>query len=155
MYTHTGVSLNSFLFRRYFQKWNFTQNEHPHRSFVNFQTGCKLLTLIDLPFQVCLLLDQHLVFVFFCSFIWLCVNCNNCNWLQLQRAPIKFGRFIKLNNINVKVLYKQANRACGSSAHGQTDSQLNILTWRNPSGWPAQPGLMCFSVCKGQERDVE
>jgi hypothetical protein len=33
------------------------------------------------------------------------------------------------------------------------------LTWRNPSGWPAQPGLMCLSVCdsicKGQERDVE
>ena len=28
---------------------------------------------------------------------------------QLRRAPIKFGRFIKLNNINVKVLYKQAN----------------------------------------------
>ncbi len=64
MYTHTGVSLNSFLFRRYFQKWNFTQNVHPHRSFVNFRTGCKLLTLIDLPFQVCPLLDQFLVFVF-------------------------------------------------------------------------------------------
>ena len=31
------------------------------------------------------------------------------NWLQLRRAPIKFGRFIKLYNINVKVLYKQAN----------------------------------------------
>ncbi len=31
------------------------------------------------------------------------------DWPQLRRAPIKFGRFIKLNNINVKVLYKQAN----------------------------------------------
>ncbi len=30
-------------------------------------------------------------------------------WLQLRRAPIKFGRFIKLNNIDVKVLYKQTN----------------------------------------------
>ena len=28
---------------------------------------------------------------------------------QLQHAPIKFGRFIKLNNINVKVLYKQVD----------------------------------------------
>ncbi len=31
------------------------------------------------------------------------------HWPQLQRAPIKFGWFIKLYNINVKVLYKQAN----------------------------------------------
>ncbi len=31
------------------------------------------------------------------------------HWPQLRRAPIKFGRFIKLNNINVKVLYKQAD----------------------------------------------
>ncbi len=30
-------------------------------------------------------------------------------WPQLRRAPIKFGRFIKLNNINIKVLYKKAN----------------------------------------------
>ncbi len=30
-------------------------------------------------------------------------------WPQLRRAPIKFGRFIKLNNINVKFLYKQAD----------------------------------------------
>jgi hypothetical protein len=28
---------------------------------------------------------------------------------QLRHAPIKFGRFIKLYNINVKVLYKQTN----------------------------------------------
>ena len=65
MYTHTGVSLNSFLFRHYFQRWNFTQNVHPHRSFIKFRTGCKLLTLIDLPFQVSPLLDQRLVFVLF------------------------------------------------------------------------------------------
>ncbi len=31
------------------------------------------------------------------------------DWPQLRRAPIKFGRFIKLCNINVKVLYKQAD----------------------------------------------
>ena len=31
------------------------------------------------------------------------------DWQQLQHAPIQFGRFIKLNNIIVKVLYKQAN----------------------------------------------
>ena len=29
MYTHTGVLLNSFLFRRYFQKWNFTLIDLP------------------------------------------------------------------------------------------------------------------------------
>ncbi len=32
-------------------------------------------------------------------------------WPQLRRAPIKFGWFIKLYNINVKVLYKQADMA--------------------------------------------
>ncbi len=32
-------------------------------------------------------------------------------------------------------LYKQADRACGSSAHGQTDSQLNILL------------LLCSYIC--------
>ncbi len=67
MYTHTGVWLNSFLFRHYFQKWNFTQNVHPQWSFIKFQTGCKLLTLIDLPFQVCPLLDQRLFFFFVAS----------------------------------------------------------------------------------------
>ncbi len=95
MYTHTGVWLNSFLLGRYFQKWNFTQNVHPHQSFIKFQTGCKLLTLIDLSFQVCPLLDQPLVlFCFFCSFIWLCVNGNHCNWISstcnmsLQGCPV-------------------------------------------------------------------
>jgi hypothetical protein len=37
-------------------------------------------------------------------------------WLQLQRAPIKFGQFIKIYNINVKVLYKQANRGYAEEA---------------------------------------
>ncbi len=32
---------------------------------LQIKTGCKLLTLIDLPFQVCPLLDQCLVFVLF------------------------------------------------------------------------------------------
>ena len=31
------------------------------------------------------------------------------NWPQLRHAPIKFGRFIKLYNINDKVLYKQTD----------------------------------------------
>ena len=34
---------------------------------------------------------------------------NAPNRPQLQRASIKFGRFIKLNNINVKVSFKQAD----------------------------------------------
>ncbi len=38
-------------------------------------------------------------------------------------------------------------------------TRINVFTWRNPSGWPAQPEFMCFSVFdsvhKGQERDVE
>ncbi len=38
------------------------------------------------------------------------------NWSQLRCAPIKFGRFIKLNNINVKVLYKQANMGFAAEA---------------------------------------
>ncbi len=38
------------------------------------------------------------------------------NWPQLQHAPIKFGRFIKLYNINVKVLYKQADMGCAAEA---------------------------------------
>ncbi len=37
-------------------------------------------------------------------------------WLQLWRAPIKFGWFIKLYNINVKVLYKQANMGFAAEA---------------------------------------
>ena len=38
------------------------------------------------------------------------------NWPQLQHAPIKFGRFIKLYNINVKVLYKQADMGFAAEA---------------------------------------
>ncbi len=38
------------------------------------------------------------------------------DWLQLQCAPIKFGRFIKLCNINVKVLYKQADMGFAAEA---------------------------------------
>ena len=34
-----------------------------------------------------------------------------------------------------KTIYIQADRACGSSAHGQTDSQLNILL------------LLCLYIC--------
>ncbi len=41
---------------------------------------------------------------------------KNNHWPQLQRAPIKFGRFIKLNNINVKVLYKQADMGFAAEA---------------------------------------
>ena len=51
--------------------------------FLIWHTSCKLLTLIDCPFQVCLLLDQCLAFhCFFCSFVWLCVNGNHCNWVS-------------------------------------------------------------------------
>ncbi len=39
-----------------------------------------------------------------------------CYWTQLQHAPIKFGWFIKLYNINVKVLYKQANMGFAAEA---------------------------------------
>ncbi len=38
------------------------------------------------------------------------------DWPQLQRAPIKFGRFSKLNNINVKVFYKQADMGFAAEA---------------------------------------
>ncbi len=38
------------------------------------------------------------------------------NWTQLQRAPIKFGRFIKLYIINDKVLYKQTNMRFAAEA---------------------------------------
>ncbi len=38
------------------------------------------------------------------------------NWLQLRRAPIKFGRFIKLYNINDKVLYKQTDMGFAAEA---------------------------------------
>ncbi len=41
---------------------------------------------------------------------------NKSYWPQLRRAPIKFGRFVKLNNINVKVLYKQANMGFAAEA---------------------------------------
>ncbi len=37
-------------------------------------------------------------------------------WPQLRRAPIKFGWFIKLYNIDVKVLYKQANMGFAAEA---------------------------------------
>ncbi len=36
------------------------------------------------------------------------LNYSEGNQPQLRHDPIKFGRFIKLYNINVKVLYKQA-----------------------------------------------
>ncbi len=38
------------------------------------------------------------------------------NWPQLRRAPIKFGRFIKLYSINVKVLYKQTDMGFAAEA---------------------------------------
>ena len=38
------------------------------------------------------------------------------NWPQLRHAPIKFGWFIKLYNINVKVLYKQADMGFAAEA---------------------------------------
>ncbi len=38
------------------------------------------------------------------------------NWPQLQHAPIKFGRFSKLCNINVKVLYKQTDMGFAAEA---------------------------------------
>ncbi len=38
------------------------------------------------------------------------------NWPQLQHAPIKFGWFIKLYIINVKVLYKQADMGFAAEA---------------------------------------
>ncbi len=38
------------------------------------------------------------------------------DWPQLRRAPIKFGRFIKLYNINVKVLYKQTDMGFAAEA---------------------------------------
>jgi hypothetical protein len=37
-------------------------------------------------------------------------------WPQLRRAPIKFGRFIKLYNINDKVLYKQTDMGFAAEA---------------------------------------
>ncbi len=37
-------------------------------------------------------------------------------WPQLQRAPIKFGRFIKLYNINDKILYKQTDMGFAAEA---------------------------------------
>ncbi len=96
MYTHTGVLLNSFLFRRYFQKWNFTQNVHPHWSFIKFRTGCKLLTSIDLPIQdmTIKMLPSYLVPAFFAA---IKVGCHIEAYLRkfmrpLQRAP----RFLAL-----------------------------------------------------------
>ncbi len=41
---------------------------------------------------------------------------SHWNWLQLQCAPIKFGWFIKLYNINVKILYKQADMGFAAEA---------------------------------------
>ena len=38
------------------------------------------------------------------------------NWPQLRRAPIKFGRFIELYNINDKVLYKQTDMGFAAKA---------------------------------------
>jgi hypothetical protein len=38
-----------------------------------------------------------------------CRKDDGTDWPQLRHAPIKFGRFIKLYKINVKVLYKQAD----------------------------------------------
>ncbi len=38
------------------------------------------------------------------------------DWPQLQRVPIKFGWFIKLHNINVIVLYKQADMGFAAEA---------------------------------------
>ena len=38
------------------------------------------------------------------------------DWPQLRRAPIKFGRFIKLYNINDKVLYKQTDMGFAAEA---------------------------------------
>jgi hypothetical protein len=38
------------------------------------------------------------------------------NWPQLRRAPIKFGRFIKLYNIIGKILYKQADMGFAAEA---------------------------------------
>ncbi len=37
-------------------------------------------------------------------------------WPQLRRAPVKFGWFIKLYNINVKILYKQADMGFAAEA---------------------------------------
>ncbi len=38
------------------------------------------------------------------------------NWPQLRRAPIKFGTFIQLHNIDVKVLYKQTDMGFAAEA---------------------------------------
>ncbi len=38
------------------------------------------------------------------------------HWPQLWHAPNKFGWFIKLYNINFKVLYKQANMGFAAEA---------------------------------------
>ncbi len=98
MYTHTGVLLISFLFRRYFQKWNFTQNVHPHRSFIKFRTGCKLLTLIDLPIQDTTIkkLPSYLVPAFFAAIKIGCrIEAYLCKFMRpLQRAP----RFLALQS---------------------------------------------------------
>ncbi len=49
-------------------------------------------------------------------FFWCDILLATSYWPQLRRAPIKFGRFIKLNNINVKVLYKQADMGFAAEA---------------------------------------
>ncbi len=41
---------------------------------------------------------------------------SETHWPQLRRAPIKFGWFNKLYNINVNVLYKQADMGFASEA---------------------------------------
>jgi hypothetical protein len=72
MYTHTGVSLNSFLFRCYFQKWNFMQNVHPHQSF---------MTIKKLP--------SYLVPAFFATIkVGCCIEAYLRKFMHpLQRAP--------------------------------------------------------------------
>ena len=56
--------------------------------------------------------------IFFFVSQWQCVHTlSSCTyWPQLRCAPIKFGRCIKLNTINVKVLYKQADMGFAAEA---------------------------------------
>ncbi len=50
------------------------------------------------------------------DFSWLQQVGNLKNCPPLRRAPIKFGRFIKLYNINDNVLYKQTNMGFAAEA---------------------------------------
>jgi hypothetical protein len=127
MYTHTGVLLNSFLFRRYFQKWNFTQNVHPHRSFTKFPTGCKLLTLIDLPIQDTTIkkLPSYLVPAFFAAIkVGCCIEAYLHKFMRpLQRAPQFLALQFDLDSFSIGI-DNHASPCMANAPHLFEDLQL-------------------------------